>query len=121
MSEKQSRSKKSAFRISLSTLLWFFVSCSCFFAGRYSNQPELPLPSPANQLTVSLFDSKLVSMQTAIPEILIENPAVCSVTPISQGTIRIDALGYGTTTITFLDYNRNKTEYSIVVPDNGID
>lgn len=120
MDELKKTKRRSRFQIRLVTLFWITFAVACFFAGRnwdaITNSVPSVVPKTGTKIRISTATSTVLTSKAPVPRVLISDPSVCRVVPISPNQIQVTALAKGVSSVDLWDENGTITTYRIAVP-----
>jgi Flp pilus assembly secretin CpaC len=119
---------KTRFQFTIATLLWLTVVVAAFFGGRYwdeiakTSAPKIiattPLSAPPGVTSLRLTAGGATVVQTSVPinRVLVADPTLLTIVPISQNSIQVMAKQSGKTKIDIWRALPNQTAtYDVMV------
>ena len=102
-------------QFSISTALWCTAICGAFFCGMYWNDLDRGTRGTTIRMNIELGQSRAISNQTGMPELVVENPEVVVAEFKRASEFIVTAKDVGISNILAYDRKRRKTTYEITV------
>ncbi|MGM0488496.1 MAG: type II and III secretion system protein family protein [Planctomycetota bacterium] len=107
---------------------WAFIACLPTWAGEQEpstaaddllgQQVNFSIDGPAERLEMVVSTSRIVTLESKIPRLLVGNPDVVNATPISPNQVQVSALKPGVTQLNVWDEDKKLyTVDVVVIPD----
>lgn len=112
---------KSRFQFRIATLLWLTVCVAAFFAGRHWDQiakAVRPQPQMLFNSHLQIVAGRTASVESNMPvtRMVVADPAIVSVTPVTPSIFSVTAKRAGTTKIQLWSQSTNETAtYDVTV------
>jgi Flp pilus assembly secretin CpaC len=109
---------KARLQFRIATLLWLMACVASFFGGRHWDQIAKPAPkratpamAPPGATSLQLAAGTATVVQTSLPihRMLVADPTIISILPVSQSSFQVKAMQAGKTKIAIWGESTNQT------------
>jgi len=100
-------------------MFWLILAVACFFCGRYWDEVTESLSNRGSGsgpfIKLQAGRSRIITAKSPVPRLMVNNPAVAGVTPLTPTQLQVTGISAGTTTVTVWDVNGKLTTYDVSV------
>ena len=100
----------------LSTLLWIVTASCCFLAGHQWHRRDAILAGVSEMIVIGDGQYHLLTMEKRIPKVLIDDPSIAKLEPLSPHELLIFGLKPGVTDLFVHTDHKTMTRFQIEVP-----